>query len=564
MLIDVHDQRIVLAAEKSAYAVLSYTWGDSTQFLTTQSHLDSLMKPGELLKRPLPSTVRDAVELTKNIGLDYLWVDAVCIIQDSEEHKAKQIARMHHIYGGAAVTIVAASSKSADDGLSGVGGLGRDTDQDIIAIDGLRLMARQCFLDVTMNRSAYNKRAWTYQESCLSRRLLYVTSKGVSMICCQSMRSEELALEDSSCATAGCTGHTMYLDSSQRNLWREFITREIDFLKPHKRCSCIFEERRRFVEGMLPSRPHSGTARPGEPIDPRDQGCEACVDFQREISTEFHIYKDLVRGYTHRQMRYEADRVHAFDGINRLLEVAFQRHYYHAYRYDFYGKYLDMQLLWRPIQNRVHPCRREHLAHVPTWSWASHEITVMYPGDTWVTSEVDWYNKNARGELLWVRSVKFLGNHAPLRDDFRRAVTQEQLDSDGVQFNLDDDSFSKMRLYGWCQVCTCFYVKDLRLWDENKQPIDPEWNEVMYSDCIPATSSEFMPVELCFISRSHHADLNPRGGFRNGDWDLEEHSINLLVIETEDGYSKRVAITSIFNTALWKGAKKEWRLIKLI
>ena len=87
-----------------------------------------------------------------------------------------------------------------------------------------------------------------------------------------------------------------------------------------------------------------------------------------------------------------------------------------------------------------------------------------------------------------------------------------------------------------------------------------------YSECIPATNSEFVPVELCFISRSNHADLGPYTNFQNRDWELQQHKVNVLLIEKKGADRdewKRIAIAGIFNIAAWKRAKKEWRLIKL-
>jgi hypothetical protein len=117
-------------------------------------------------------------------------------------------------------------------------------------------------------------------------------------------------------------------------------------------------------------------------------------------------------------------------------------------------------------------------------------------------------------------------------------------------------------------------VKDTRLFDADKQHVDvhsqrPNWNTpaVMYSNCVPATTSEFMPVELCLISRSDYAPFHPTSVEtwpRYINLDVEEHNINLLVIETKTGVSKRVAVVSIRDAALWKRAKKEWRLIKLM
>lgn len=562
ILIDVHRQCLVDASSGAIFAALSYKWGDSQQFLTTEAELAHLRQPSDLAHRPLPRTVRDAITLTRDIGLKYVWIDALCIIQDSDDHKAKQISRMHHIYGGAAVTIIAASSNDADDGLHGVRDRLRDIKDDISSVDGIRIMARNCYMDTTMNRSEYNKRAWTYQESCLSRRLLYVTSKGVVMHCCQGVRSEEIILEENACSDCDCSGHVRYFDSTQRNLWREFVTKQTSFTDgtTNRSCTCDFDERQRFVDGQLPYRIYQEIRAANVPIAQADFACKACLDFQREISSEFHTYRDLVRGYTRREMRFESDRIPAFAGIAGLLANTFGC----KFLYGLPEKYFDMALLWRPRQNRVEPCRASGLENVPSWSWASHEIGAEYTGDTWMTSEVDWYYVDDDHSLQRMQSLKYSGNHAPMREDFQRPVTMDQLDSHGFSVTRDEPLSS---IYGWCQVSDVCYIKDSRLYDETKQPFDADWNTVMYSNAPPTNGAEFVPVELCFISRSNHADLNPRvmkTRFRNGDWDLEEHKINVLIIETHKGVSKRIAKASIFNAAQWKRVKREWRLVKLV
>ena len=244
--------------------------------------------------------------------------------------------------------------------------------------------------------------------------MLYVTSKGVTMHCCQGMRSEELVLEESCCAILDCTGHTNYLDSSQRNLWREFIIQRKGLMEAPSQCKCMLRERQRFTDGQLPYRPYRETRHPEDPIAQKDQGCKACLEFQREISTEFHMYRDLVRSYSRRHTTRDFDRVVAFKGVINLLgEITHEKPFFSCLE-----KYLDLSLLWRPTKNTDEPCRIGGLWVLPSWTWTSHEIAVEYPSDTWFTSEVDWYYMNEDRRLYPVKSLKYLGNHAPLRDDF--------------------------------------------------------------------------------------------------------------------------------------------------
>ncbi|EIW52291.1 uncharacterized protein TRAVEDRAFT_156351 [Trametes versicolor FP-101664 SS1] len=64
----------------------------------------------------LPATIRDAIKLTHMLGFRWLWVDSLCILQDSDEDKAHEIGRMHSIYRYAHLTIIAASAESVTQG----------------------------------------------------------------------------------------------------------------------------------------------------------------------------------------------------------------------------------------------------------------------------------------------------------------------------------------------------------------------------------------------------------------------------------------------------------------
>lgn len=100
--------------EHAYYTALSYVWGEHQPHKTTTenyaaycSHIDT---------RYIPQTIRDAIIVTHTLGLRYLWVDAFCIIQDSDDDKAVEIARIRTTFQHAFVTIVAASSHKVSEG----------------------------------------------------------------------------------------------------------------------------------------------------------------------------------------------------------------------------------------------------------------------------------------------------------------------------------------------------------------------------------------------------------------------------------------------------------------
>ncbi|KAL2061854.1 hypothetical protein VTL71DRAFT_7232 [Oculimacula yallundae] len=166
--------------ERSQYAALSYCWGSPPHtFMTTT---DLIRDPSQRDWSRLPSTIRDAIWVTRALGLRYLWVDSLCIIQDDESDKMKEIQLMGTIYKNARVTIAAARSLSVYDGFL----------QEIhvpqiclpfIDSDG---NLRKLWVHAEppeLPDEPLEKRGWTLQESLLSPRILYYGSKDLVWKC---------------------------------------------------------------------------------------------------------------------------------------------------------------------------------------------------------------------------------------------------------------------------------------------------------------------------------------------------------------------------------------------
>lgn len=123
----------------------------------------------------LTKTFRDAVKITQNLGLDYLWIDALCIIQNSNSDWEKQSATMSSVYGGSTVNIAASG---AIDGNSGCF-LKREEYVGKVhftaAIEGREMawdIAPSMFYH-SVARSPLAGRAWSLQERLLAPRTLF-------------------------------------------------------------------------------------------------------------------------------------------------------------------------------------------------------------------------------------------------------------------------------------------------------------------------------------------------------------------------------------------------------
>ena len=97
------------------YVALSYCWGQAMRgSTTTRSNIASRVKGIDL--HMLPKTIQDSVRVTRELGFRHLWVDALCILQDDVDDKAKEITFMNLTYKRAAVTFSAAVAKDSSEG----------------------------------------------------------------------------------------------------------------------------------------------------------------------------------------------------------------------------------------------------------------------------------------------------------------------------------------------------------------------------------------------------------------------------------------------------------------
>ncbi|KAJ6790248.1 hypothetical protein PWT90_07262 [Aphanocladium album] len=178
--IDVEELCIVTPDEPVRYGALSYVWGEDVFPTAKTANITLLKIPGAFLKggfMELPATIHDAVRLCANIGIRYLWVDSLCIVQDDMDSKMQQIKAMSSVYANAYLTFVALTSEAANSGVPRMS-QGKPSSK---ASPFLRLPCQLLvnasqgahgLAPVVHARTAWTKRAWTLQETVLSKRLL--------------------------------------------------------------------------------------------------------------------------------------------------------------------------------------------------------------------------------------------------------------------------------------------------------------------------------------------------------------------------------------------------------
>lgn len=188
--------RLVLGSElilRPRYVTLSHSWGGEHPIKITSDNLDAYQKalPIDIL----PQTFKDAIEITRKIGIDYLWIDSLCIIQDSEADWEKESALMTSVYGQSACTIAASSARDITDGMfrklpyysGGFRALitdgGQNRVQDFRTQDVYERSALETHLGT---------RAWALQEKLLAPRTVHFGERGAFWECRTTVASEYL------------------------------------------------------------------------------------------------------------------------------------------------------------------------------------------------------------------------------------------------------------------------------------------------------------------------------------------------------------------------------------
>ncbi|KAI1124103.1 heterokaryon incompatibility protein [Nemania abortiva] len=187
LVIDVESMCLV-EAEEPRYFALSYVWGTAKVLMTLKENFNELKISGALERygEKVPRLIRDVILFMQKLGERYIWVDSLCIVQDSYDTKMDLIRNMDIIYGEAVCTIIAHGSMDASASLPGVWeGTRRPcrvtTTRELGEHNTEVLICSPCHY--SLNPSIYDSRGWTFQEQLLSRRRLVFGADEVFFSC---------------------------------------------------------------------------------------------------------------------------------------------------------------------------------------------------------------------------------------------------------------------------------------------------------------------------------------------------------------------------------------------
>ncbi|KAK3361640.1 heterokaryon incompatibility protein-domain-containing protein [Lasiosphaeria ovina] len=177
------------------YVALSYAWGAGERFLTLRENVATLRAAG-IAGSALPRTFRDAAHAARALGYGWLWIDALCIVQDDEADVARELARMGDVYRCAEMTLAAQGAASAHGGLfapaspSGRGVLRPCRVDIVVSAPGIAVARAATLAGVANGPDFLAARGWVLQEEVLSSRALVFAGAQVAWECMQMTARE--------------------------------------------------------------------------------------------------------------------------------------------------------------------------------------------------------------------------------------------------------------------------------------------------------------------------------------------------------------------------------------
>lgn len=309
--------------QKARYMTLSHCWGTVRPLVLSKATWKQFRDSVPVSE--LPRTFQDAVTITERLHVKYLWIDSLCILQDSEEDWAKESNQMASIYGGSYSNIAASGASDCNGGCLGprpqtgqhravrIVANSPRTEGHVEASDDAPMKIEYpsdfiCFSAgpewTEFDRSSLSRRAWVFQERVLSPRTLHFGLSQLFWECNQHLACERFPDSLTACGS-------LKLSSYKR-------------LHQHE-----------FYPGL-------------------------------ETFEETAAWSDFLSQYSASGLTYDTDRLVAMAGIVDEFAVRLQD--------DFLGglwrKRLVSQLLWARADTQTYGRRsREYVA--PSWSWAS-------------------------------------------------------------------------------------------------------------------------------------------------------------------------------------------------
>jgi len=172
------------SGEYARFAVLTHCWGGNIKFVTTRKTLGDRGQRIDIGE--LPQNFQDAIIITRRLGLRYLWIDALCIIQDDEDDWNHEASRMADIFSTATITISALDAAHSEAGIL-------RSKRSIVEVQLTAEYTLRKRLQPLWERrwsGPLARRGWCLQEGMLSRSILHFSDEQVFWECRQCTAPE--------------------------------------------------------------------------------------------------------------------------------------------------------------------------------------------------------------------------------------------------------------------------------------------------------------------------------------------------------------------------------------
>ncbi|KAI8966892.1 HET-domain-containing protein [Daldinia sp. FL1419] len=331
----------------SSYVALSYCWGNyEPECITTEGSLEENMQRIPWTK--LPRTFRDAVEFTRGLGIQYLWIDSVCIIQDNDEDWRQQAGQMWNIYKYSYVTLAALYGSSSKSGLRSTSVESEHVKVAELSLDGYRCPIYRRLPHYLQNVRVGGRvtrrdihrmlpllpRAWAFQERMVSPRILYFLESEIMFHCFSEHACE--------CGEEGCPYEARAKGQYMR------IIRE-------------FEENVKKAQTL------------NKEVDLNDRTWQVLASLWR---------KNIVESYSGLLLTQPRDKLFALGAMANQFQQLRPRETYLA---GLWSGSLIVDLCWvcnNWLWDGNVPSKKEALRRpysLPTWSWASLQFGIRFP-----------------------------------------------------------------------------------------------------------------------------------------------------------------------------------------
>jgi hypothetical protein len=366
------------------YITLSHCWGrQGVACRLTTSTYETFTSP--FRQASMPRNFQHAAVFTRALGYRYLWIDSLCILQDSSSDMTEEIAAMSAIYSAAVCTIAATASASPE------GGCFRErepyyyndcelffsTNSYTYVAPRLReqIMNIQDLFEDKVETAPLNRRAWTFQERLLSRRIVHF-GEGTVLFECNSMSASEWHRD-------GVPHQRIWYERSDGHLYTnsELKILQVDPAEYVRVPYGVRERSRRgknlirthYRWGVNPERTAVQVERERILKHSARSGVRGALEMLQTLPKHLSLaemlechrrWYELVSAYSNRSLTYRTDRLRALAGLASSIGAATGM----VNLAGLWEPTLTFDLLWAPTKTQ---CMLPGPFVAPSWSWAS-------------------------------------------------------------------------------------------------------------------------------------------------------------------------------------------------